>query len=510
LAPTLAQAFNPYLTSLTQDITIFAISIVISSQLYYFLINFRSCDLEADYNIFFITILCVAGITVKLSAFAFSGATLLVVVAVWLSKHSGQYKKRQIKVLLGAIVFNTILLAVWMVRGIILSGYVAFPSTLGSLPVTWRVPRPLALSEANWIYSWARAGGFWPEVLSNWNWLRPWLNYYATYEYTKPLVTALLGLVLYLITLARKTCHPARRHYRLLTVFVPPFIAVIFWFFSAPDPRFAGAYFWIFGAGFVALTIDAIDFKSLKTARILGCLLCLAFFVYLFPSHNSIFIPPNKGDSPFYAIPRPEYITTSINNLNGLNIPTKTDQCWNIPIPCTPYYRPSLHLRNEGLDSGFMLDHIFTFADMHQGVVPNGFFVSQGIGVALMGGAWHNFEEEKHIRWMNGIGKILVYTGYRTYVKLALKPVIINNYGNFEDEGQLKISLNNAFTTELPLKSGANAEVVIGLRPDFNVIIFELISTEDTSNGGNIDKTDAHSLSVAFQSIELTSIRFLK
>ena len=370
--------FNPHFSSLTPDILIFTLGIVLISRVYHFFITYCKGTDDKCYDVFFITILCVVGTTIKLTFIPFGGSILVVVLGAWVLSYPKQDKKKVQKTLLWILLVNAALLSIWAVRSIILSGYIFFPSTLGSLPVTWRVPRPLALSVTNWIRSWARApGAFWTDVLGNWNWLRPWLKNFP-YEYTKPLITGLLALTLYLITIPRIIRNSSQSHYAYLAILGPPFISVIFWFFSAPDPRFSGACFWMFGAGFAALAIDNIDLKSSVTSRTLAYLLCLSFFVYLFPSFGSFLIIPNQQGGPFYNFTRPEYSTISISNLTKINIPNNTDQCWNIPIPCTPYYRPTLKLRKNGLDSGFLLDDTVTFADIHQVSPPKGLTISHG------------------------------------------------------------------------------------------------------------------------------------
>jgi hypothetical protein len=510
LAPTLGQMFHPFFSSLTPDIMIFILGIVLTSRFYHFIVNYGN-DIRNDYyDVFFITILCTVGITIKLNFVFISASTLVVALSSWISRYSQQDQNELKKTLFWIVLSNASLLSIWVVRGVILSGYIVFPYTLGSVPVTWRVPRPLVLSVANWIRSWARAPGvYWTEVLDNWNWLRPWLGRFP-YEYIKPLITGMLAIVLYLITIPRIIRQSPQWHYSYLAILAPSFLSSIVWFFSAPDPRFSGACFWIFGAGFAALAIDNISLKSSTTTRTLAYLLCLSFFIYLFQFYGQLFIRPNQEDGPFHNFPTPEYVTVSLNNLTKLNLPTKNDRCWNIPIPCTPYVRPTLHLRNDDLNSGFILDDTITFSDMHQGSIPRGVSVSPRIGIALMGGTWSDFEEEKHIRWMRTSGTILVYTEHATYIKLSLKPFVINVYGGSRNEGNLKVSLNKLSNTELPLKSGMITEAVLGLRPDFNIITLDLASANVRPNDTYVGDSNARPISVAFSAIELTSIVLLR
>jgi len=43
---------------------------------------------------------------------------------------------------------------------------------------------------------------------------------------------------------------------------------------------------------------------------------------------------------------------------SGLTIytPAQGDECWDAPLPCTPYFRPQLRLRGKSLSEGFYLD----------------------------------------------------------------------------------------------------------------------------------------------------------
>jgi hypothetical protein len=507
LAPAFGQMFNPNFSSLTPDISIFILGIVIISRAYHF---FIASDEEAHrkyYDVFIIVTLCIVGMTIKLNFIPFGGSILIITLLVWISIYSGQDKT---KILYWIILLNTSLLSIWVVRSVILSGYIFFPYTLGSVPVAWRVPRPLALSVTNWIHSWARApGAFWTDVLGNWSWIRPWLRNFP-YEYTRALITGVLALILYLTTRSRIMHYSLRSNYAYLAILGAPFISVISWFLSAPDPRFSGACFWMFGAGFAALAIDNLGLKSSRVTRILAYSVCLSFFIYLFPSHDSLFILPNQQGIHLNNFPKPEYSTVPINNLINLNIPNGTDQCWDIPIPCTPYYRPTLKIRKNHLDSGFFLDDTVTFADIHQASTPRGLNVSPGIGVALMGRPWFEFDAKTNLCWIRSWGTLLLYTEQPRYVKLSLKPFTINDDGISMNEGQLKISLNNLSTSELHLQSGVITEVVLGLRSDFNIITLNLGVDRTKRNEVPVSSDDTRVISASFYSIELTSIILLR
>ena len=510
LAPTFGQMLHPWFPSLSPDFVIFILGVIVTSRAYYFFINNSDNIHEEGYNVFLISILCTAGVTMKHSFIPLGATIFIVVLLAWFFRCSKQDKKGIMKTLLWILLLNTSLLSIWMLRGVILSGYPIFPYTLGGLPVPWRVPRPLALSVTHWIHSWARAPGIsWTDVLDNWNWLRPWLKNFP-YEYTKALITGMLAMILYVITIPRIVQNSPGRNHGYLIILGASFISSIFWFFSAPDPRFSGACFWIFGPGFAAMAIDNMGWKSSKITTAFEYFLILSFFIYLFPSYRPLLILPNQEDGPFYHSPAPEYFTVSINNLDRLNLPKKNDQCWDIPIPCTPYPRSNLRLRGKSLDSGFMLDETVTFADMHQGSIPRGVTVSQGIGVALMSGFWPDLDDGPNVRWMRAPGTILVYTEHDTYVKLSLKPFAMNTQGDPGIEWHLKVSLNKSSNAELPLKSGMTTEAVLELRPDFNIITLDLAAVNEKSSAPYAGNANGRPVGVAFSSIELNPIALLR
>lgn len=127
-----------------------------------------------------------------------------------------------------------------------------------------------------------------------------------------------------------------------------------------------------------------------------------------------------------------------------------------------------------------------------------------------MGRTWFDFEEGTNLRWMRTPGTILVYTEHAMHVKISLRPFAVNVHGIFTNEGQLKVSLNKSSYTELPLKSGVTTEAVLGLHPDFNTITLALAADSVKPNQIYVGNADTGAMSVAFSSIELTSIVLLR
>ncbi len=191
-----------YLHGLAPDLPILVLGLVLAGLCLVLLLEARAlAPGEHAYLCFALALLACVGVAVKLSFVAFAVVTLVVGLGVTLWR---QWPGRPAWLALLAPPLACALLVggVWMARGVILSGYPAYPSTLGALPVPWRVPTALALSEANWVRSWSRQRDLhWSVVLDNWAWLRPWL---ATVPppVLRPLNLALVGGLLGAATLA--------------------------------------------------------------------------------------------------------------------------------------------------------------------------------------------------------------------------------------------------------------------------------------------------------------------
>ena len=70
-----------------------------------------------------------------------------------------------------------VLLATWMGRGIMLSGYPLFPSTALAMPVPWRMPVKGIIEFQGEILRWARdpdPGSDPKKVIKTWRWLPGW------------------------------------------------------------------------------------------------------------------------------------------------------------------------------------------------------------------------------------------------------------------------------------------------------------------------------------------------
>lgn len=129
-----------------------------------------------------------------------------------------------------------------------------------------------------------------------------------------------------------------------------PLFAALFWFVSAPAIRFAGATFWLIALGLLLPVMEGRP-RLFWVILLLVSLPTLRLFV-LEPM-----IPPGDAEYGLHTLTQAElnpYTTDS-----GLDVwtPAGTNQCWDAPLPCTPYPHPNLRLRVPGaLGQGFILN----------------------------------------------------------------------------------------------------------------------------------------------------------
>ena len=143
-----------------------------------------------------------------------------------------------------------VLLATWMGRGIMLSGYPLFPSTALAMPVPWRMPVKGIIEFQGEILRWARdpdPGSDPKKVIKTWHWFPGWCERIVAMR-THFAWPAQIGIAGSAVLVSFSFCVSAfRRNARnLLLLIIPLAVYSIFWFISAPDPRYFGSTMWIF------------------------------------------------------------------------------------------------------------------------------------------------------------------------------------------------------------------------------------------------------------------------
>ena len=135
----------------------------------------------------------------------------------------------------GAI--GLLLFAAMLVRDAVLTGWLLFPAAVLPLPVAWRVPDPTSLGEAITVYARAPLQADVTGVLTQWDWLSPWLASTRAAWETRTL--AVLAIAAVLPLLWPRGRHEWRSAFGPMALAVlPSAIACVVWFITAPDLRF--------------------------------------------------------------------------------------------------------------------------------------------------------------------------------------------------------------------------------------------------------------------------------
>ncbi len=340
----LAQALGGDISSPTPDLAVFAVGLVCFVQL----VQWTEIPEGASRqnSTLTLTVLLVAGCTLKLSFLAFA----LAVMAVMLHRAWGQSAG---KMALLFAVAGLLWGIPYAIHGIVLSGYPAFPSTAFAWPADWRLPVAETQGTARWILSWARTPGAQPEdVLGSWAWLGPW------WQRTRALpgvwlplwFAAASGLALAEAGLFGRG--DRGQLVRWLWLGAPLLVGLLSWFFTAPDPRFATWLIWLLAALLGAGVIRQLGSAWTSLPRLLAPVAVIAALGVIALGIPAWVQPRRYG---FDSLPRAalqEYTTHS-----GLKVflpaPGSDVRLWDAPLPAAPRARPNLELRGPTLREGF-------------------------------------------------------------------------------------------------------------------------------------------------------------
>lgn len=346
---------HQYSSSLSPDGVVFVLSVVLSAELLRILYRDErvterhEVEVEWDYRLFGILLLVVTGITVKVSFAAFGFAVAAVALWKWSSVRSSRW------IPLTRIVAPAILVAaVWIIHGVILSGYVAYPSPTGSFPVDWKVPHSVVERELDWIVAWARSPGMRPrDVLGNNEWLGRWL---ANAARDRNVIAAAFTLVLAgaLRIGSRRpreqtTDPPSPNAFVFL---LPSLLALGVWFVTAPAIRFTLGPLWVIAVGRLALSAARSRYLSLDATR---ARIAMRIGLVLVLGAACVVGLNESGSTP---APHP---LRQITTLSGLTVyvPVGSDQCGDAPLPCSSHApNQRLELREPGsIAKGFRVAH---------------------------------------------------------------------------------------------------------------------------------------------------------
>ncbi|MBF0593872.1 MAG: hypothetical protein HQL22_02770 [Candidatus Omnitrophica bacterium] len=306
------------------------------------LLSRHSRDEEPWQNMFVITLISAAGIVIKGSFLAILLGVVTVSFLIWM-----RGKKRS---LFGQqVVRNSIVVAIvaavipFLIRNILVTGYVFYPFPHLSLPVDWRVPYNEVNLTYQWVLSFSRVVfGSPQEVLKDASWIGPWFIK-MMHEWTAVVIPGslfiLAGIVLWTRAVMLKAFTPVLKMWVIFSVTVV--VSLLVWFLSSPSLRFMGMLLPVLASGGVAMLL--VTFDLVKPVRVVSVLVLGLLIVVM--AINGKWVKPATDPRYFYAFPKVE--TTPFKTDSGLvtYTPVKDGQCWNSSILCSAQNKPGLMLR---------------------------------------------------------------------------------------------------------------------------------------------------------------------
>ncbi len=314
-----------------------------------------------DYLVYRLAIIILTGFTVKQSFIVFGFATAMLAIVVWWRRGGLRIAARRIQrnVALISLVGLTLLLP-WLARGVVTSGYVAYPLSIGRFEVDWAIPADRVEDRQRTLATNTRLRGGDPAaVLSSWEWLGPWLHEFARniFPTAMPTVVSVMALALYFFG-SRK--HRPERRAPVLRwwALLPLLIMLVFWFFTVPEDKYVRYILWSTAALSITMATLAwrwIEWRRRVLAVFAFILISLAYVVFLIFRHEEILVPAGANDG-FHAPFQPEYKRFETEDGLILHVPIGMNQCWTIPLPCTPYPDSAVSVRvSDALRHGFQI-----------------------------------------------------------------------------------------------------------------------------------------------------------
>jgi hypothetical protein len=305
--------------------------------------------------------------TIKLSAFP-----IAIIPAFIFGKELLKGKGKSLAILSGM----AMLLALpWMGRNLVISGYLFFPfHQIDLFSFDWKIPKGMVEEEVRYIEAFAAGESLvkeipYPELqqMSFSEWFPKWYRDLRTAN--RGIFFLVIGLSLgfgiYLLqALLRYPAKLFQKQAGYLILFLVIGAGLGFWFLKAPDFRFGYA----FTVLLYLLALSLLLVRLLASYRwgkyVMGAFVGLILLFYLRPlqvigTTYAYLLKAGEGLVIVEPGPAPELPMETFQTPEGLMLykATSNDQCWNTPLPCTPFYDIGLRLRkpSQGLAGGFRI-----------------------------------------------------------------------------------------------------------------------------------------------------------
>jgi hypothetical protein len=292
--------------------------------------------------------LAVVTVTIKLSAAPLL-LCLIPFIYFWI-------KKQNIKPLPIALAISGLAVLPWLVRNVILSGYLVYPvSALDLFSPDWKIPKSLVDSESQAVIAWGRHPG-WGQAnvfaLSFQQWVHQWFINQTINRKVLFLLTTFSPLWFFMSSFLKRY-HP-KETTPTLPIFITAYCGYIFWFFTAPDFRFGYGFIIFICLLTVIEIIRALPRINISINHLINPLLILSMLVFQGWFLARSFHPRDFSSRIIFPMDY-KHLPTQPCQLDNLTIfcASQYYECWYDPFPCNPYPPENIELRGPTLQDGF-------------------------------------------------------------------------------------------------------------------------------------------------------------
>ena len=255
------------------------------------------------------------------------------------------------RALYGAVL-AAFLLGCWVYRGILLSGYPLFPSRALAVPVAWQVrASEVDLCREDTVH-WARIPWGDRDVALHGFWIKPWIERISAMDlqFNWPIGIGVVG-VGGLSLLSWLEVRLRRGTYFLMLLCAPLFLDAVFWFFTAPEPRYLGSATWLFASAPI-LGLVATEESLARPAALTNLYLTAVPLASMIVQTAWVWSAPEPK---FPEIPRKEMIEVSNRYHLRYYAPNEGNQTFDNVLPSSNRSLPDIGLLNSeiGIAGGF-------------------------------------------------------------------------------------------------------------------------------------------------------------
>lgn len=316
--------------------------------------------LSSNYNnkIYWIILIFIAFflVTVKL----YSLPIVLIAFLYLIEPGSNFLRKLVLITCIGLIVFIP-----FFIRNYLISGYLVYPYPLiDFFNPDWKIPLPYVQEMKSVIATFAQCRDW--QVRQFNEWLPIWFSNLSTgFKLISVFILLSPLLIVLIILLRRSILHFFQSEFKILVIC---FLAIIFWYFSAPNYRFVYGFLFIYLLIIAMILLHYLFYEfglihfferhnknllKIYYVRIIYAVMIIFPFIFFlncdFSEIRKSVVFPVKYKSASLK-------TITINNLK-VNIPADNTFCWDACIPCSIFQNnigiTNIELRGKELKDGF-------------------------------------------------------------------------------------------------------------------------------------------------------------